>query len=77
MKVTDVLKEIDDRLTLHDFRLVDGEQQINLIFDVVVPFAYQGAELKRLKEDISERVSLLDTRYQCVMTMEKGYVAQG
>lgn len=76
MKVTDVLKEIDDRLTLHDFRLVDGEQQINLIFDVVVPFAYQGAELKRLKEDISERVSLLDTRYQCVMTMEKGYVAQ-
>ena len=77
MKVTDVLKEIDDRLTLHDFRLVDGEQQINLIFDVVVPFAYQGAELKQLKEDISERVSLLDTRYQCVMTMEKGYVAQG
>lgn len=77
MKVTDVLKEIDDRLTLHDFRLVDGEQQINLIFDVVVPFAYQGAELKQLKEDISERVSLLDTRYRCVMTMEKGYVAQG
>ena len=57
--------------------VLTSKDGINLIFDVVVPFAYQGAELKQLKEDISERVSLLDTRYQCVMTMEKGYVAQG
>ena len=70
-------QELAPGISLHDFRLVRGERQINLIFDVVVPFAYQGAELKQLKEDISERVSLLDTRYQCVMTMEKGYVAQG
>ena len=76
MKVTAVLKELDERLTLHDFRMVDGEKQINLIFDVVVPFAYQGAELKQLKENIAERVRILDSRYQCVMTMEKGYVAQ-
>lgn len=76
MKVTAVLKELDERLTLHDFRMVDGEKQINLIFDVVVPFAYQGAELKQLKENITERVRILDSRYQCVMTMEKGYVAQ-
>lgn len=76
MKVTAVLKELDERLTLHDFRMVDGEKQINLIFDVVVPFAYQGEELTRLQLDIIERVSILDSRYQCVMTMEKGYVAQ-
>lgn len=76
MKVTEVLKELDERLTLHDFRMVDGEQQINLIFDVVVPFAYQGAELTQLQLDIMEQVSTLDSRYQCVMTMEKGYVAQ-
>lgn len=75
-KVTSVLKELDERLSLHDFRMVDGEEQINLIFDVVVPFAYQGAELQRLKGDIAKRVSALDGRYQCVMTMEKGYMAQ-
>ena len=75
-KVTEVLKELDERLSLHDFRMVDGEEQINLIFDVVVPFAYQGAELTQLQLDIMEQVSTLDSRYQCVMTMEKGYVAQ-
>lgn len=76
-KVTAVLKELDDRLTLHDFRMVDGEQQINLIFDVVVPFAYREDELTQLQLDIMERVSILDSRYQCVMTIEKGYVAEG
>ena len=75
-KVTEVLKELDERLSLHDFRMVDGEEQINLIFDVVVPFAYQGAELTQLQLDIMEQVSTLDSRYQCAMTMEKGYVAQ-
>lgn len=75
-KVTAVLKELDERLTLHDFRMVDGECQINLIFDVVVPFAYQGEDQKQLKANIIERVRALDSRYQCVMTLEKGYVAE-
>ena len=75
-QVAAVLKEIDDRLSLHDFRMVDGTEQINLIFDVVVPFEYQGETLTRLQLDIMERVSLLDARYQCVMTMEKGYVSK-
>ena len=74
-KVTAVLKEVDERLTLHDFRMVDGEQQINLIFDVVVPHAYRGEELTRLQLEIMKRVNKLDSRYQCVMTMEKAYVA--
>ncbi len=74
-KVTAVLKEVDERLTLHDFRMVDGEQQINLIFDVVVPHAYRGEELTQLQLEIMKRVNKLDSRYQCVMTMEKAYVA--
>ena len=31
-----VLRQIDGQLTMHDFRVVDGKHQINLIFDVVV-----------------------------------------
>ena len=30
---------------LHDFRIVDGEQQINLIFDVVVPHSYSDKDM--------------------------------
>ncbi len=74
--VAAVVQEIDNRLTIHDFRMVDGEQQINLIFDVVVPYTYQGKELTKLQLNIIEKVSALDFRYHCVMTLEKSYVAE-
>ena len=36
-KLGRVLHALDDRLTFHDFRVVFGKEQINLIFDLVVP----------------------------------------
>jgi hypothetical protein len=71
-----VVKEIDDRLSFHDFRLVDGEKQINLIFDVVVPYEYEREDMNRLQKEIAEKMNALDPRYQCVMTIEKSYVAE-
>ena len=75
-QVTAELKKIDERLSLHDFRIVDGEQQINLIFDVVVPHSYSGKDMTQLHLDIVEKVSGLDPRYQCVVTLENGYIAE-
>lgn len=75
--VTEVLQTVDERLSLHDFRMVNGENQINLIFDVVVPYAYKETEMKDLKRRIADEVRRLDSRYQCVMTLEKSYVAEG
>ena len=52
-----VIAGIDERLTLHDFRIVTGPSRTNLIFDVVTPydFDYSDAGLcelinRRLKE---------------------------
>ena len=75
-KVTAEPKKIDERLSLHDFRIVDGEQQINLIFDVVVPHSYSDKDMTQLHLDIVEKVSGLDPRYQCVVTLENGYIAE-
>ena len=75
-QVTAELKKIDERLSLHDFRIVDGEQQINLIFDVVVPHSYSDKDMTQLHLDIVEKVSCLDPRYQCVVTLENGYIAE-
>ncbi len=43
---------IDENLSIHDFRMVRGEQNSNLIFDVVVPFSCKLGkdELRRLIE---------------------------
>lgn len=75
-QVEAAVKELDSRLSIHDFRMVDGERQINLIFDVVVPHSYSEKEKKQLQLDILEKASNLDPRYQCVVTLENGYVAE-
>ncbi|MBE6934109.1 MAG: cation transporter [Ruminococcaceae bacterium] len=39
-----LLSELDERLQLHDFRMVQGEGHTNLIFDVVLPRNMTGKE---------------------------------
>ena len=55
---------------------VDGEKQINLIFDVVVPFSYGENDRPKLREAIEEEVRSLDERYHCVITFDSGFVAE-
>ena len=75
-EVQEVLHQMDERLSLHDFRMVDGEKWINLIFDVVVPFSYGENDRPKLREAIEEKVSSLDERYHCVITFDSGFVAE-
>lgn len=75
-EVLKVLQELDPQLTLHDFRIVDGEKQINLIFDVVVPFSYGEKERPKLRKAIQEKVHALDSRFQCVITFDNAFMAE-
>ena len=69
-QVDHVLREIDENLSMHDFRVVDGARQINLIFDVVVPFSY-GNEAKRdLMMTIRDKLKEIDERYNPVVTFD-------
>ncbi len=38
-QVADLVKEVLDAITIHDFRVVKGDTHTNLIFDMVVPFS--------------------------------------
>ena len=57
------LKELDPACTLHDFRVVHGEKQINLIFDMVVPIDYNDEKKEELKKELAERLKEKDARY--------------
>lgn len=65
-----ILEDIDPALSLHDFRLVRGEQRINVIFDVVVPFKYQKTDLQA---EIERRLQLVDPRLFVVLTVEHSF----
>lgn len=72
----EVLTELDSRLSFHDFRMVDGVEHINLIFDLVVPREYKAVVQDNLKARISAAVRKRDPRCACVITVENSYLAE-
>lgn len=69
-KVLDLLKKRDDRLSLHDFRMVPGAGHTNLIFDVALPADLQGQETaiqQYLDQALSENS---ETIYYTVITFD-------
>ena len=75
-RVEAALGEVDAQCTLHDFRMVNGEKRVNLIFDLVVPFSYGEERQREIKEALCDKMDALDKRYQCVITVEHAYVAE-
>ena len=69
-KVLALVKAIDERLDLHDFRFVEGVTHSNLIFDVNVPFEIKMSD-DEVKMAISLKISELDPNYFAVMTVDR------
>lgn len=70
------LAEVDSRLTLHDFRMVDGKERVNLIFDLVVPRDYTPQMKLRVKEQVEEGIRKRQEKAACVITVENSYCAE-
>lgn len=75
-KTEKAVEELDSRCSIHDFRMVKGEDQINLIFDLVVPREYSEKKGDELMIRVIERMQEIDKRYQCVITLENSFVAE-
>lgn len=67
------LAQIDERMTMHDFRIVDGEMHTNLIFDVVVPYKsdISGIEIKTF---ISDFIKKENGNCFCIINIEHSFV---
>ncbi len=66
--------EYDSLLSIHDFRMVDGAEKINLIFDVVVPNEVKKQD-SDIKEEINKICKKLDSRYRAVITIDRDYIS--
>lgn len=71
----EVLAVIDPVLSIHDFRMVDGEKQVNLIFDMIVPYQYDREKEKEVCKRLRKELQEIDDRFRCVITVEKSYIA--
>ena len=74
--MSDGLKKIDERLSLHDFRMTSGgENHTNLIFDVVVPSSVKISNAE-LDKRISETAKQINKGYICVITFDNDFTGK-
>lgn len=57
----------------HDVRMTDGTENINIIFDIVVPFEVTSAECEKVLSAIKQNLLLLDSRYTTVIQIDRDF----
>ncbi len=75
-QVEQLLRELDPSCSIHDFRVVHGELQSNLVFDMVVPIEYDKKTRNELPLRLAERIRDVEPGYECVITVDYDYVAK-
>lgn len=70
--VLNVLSQIDERITMHDFRMVCGESHTNLIFDIVIPYELVKKK-EELKAKIDEKINEVFPNYYTVITFDTDF----
>ena len=66
-----LMNEVDESLTLHDFRVVTGDTHTNLLFDLVVPHGHPNPQ--EVTARLREAVHAHDPRLFAVIKMENSY----
>ena len=73
IKVAKAVKEINEDITIHDFRMVPGVTHTNLIFDAVIPHSVKDSD-KKITEEISAIVSKRLPGCLCVIQIDRPFV---
>ena len=68
-KCAEVLKGMDERFSLHDFRLVRGNTHTNLIFDVEMPFESKHT-LSDIEKELAGRFADEEKKYYFVLSRD-------
>jgi len=70
--VLNSMKEKDD-LSFHDLRITPGEKNINVIFDLIVPYEYTNEKSALLIKTIKESIKKENPIYNLVIKVEHNY----
>lgn len=68
-----VVSELYEGLTIHDFRIVGGDGHKNLIFDLVVPYEYDEKKAKDLSKEVAQAIKTKYPDYNAVIYIDRAY----
>ena len=70
-QVADLVKEVLDAITIHDFRVVKGDTHTNLIFDMVVPFSCKCTD-REIADMVADKIKeKLGNNYYAVIDVDR------
>ena len=69
-KTARLASRVDQRLSIHDFRVVQGETHTNLIFDVVVPYDCPLKD-EQVVEQLSQGIESFSGKYYAVIQVDR------
>ncbi len=75
-EVIAVIKEIEPEVSIHDFRIIDEQDKLKLIFDMVLPYSYGEKEKEQLLHKIEAAVKSIDVKYELLITIDNSFIGE-
>ena len=69
----EIVKSMNEKFSIHDFRMTDGGERINLIFDLVIP-TDEKIDVEKTVSDIQKKIHETNKKYYAVIKAEHSYV---
>ena len=69
----DIVKSINEEFSIHDFRMTDGGERINLIFDLVIT-SDKNINVEEIISKIQEEIHKKNNKYYAVIKAEYSFV---
>ena len=70
-RVKAIVKGIDERLDIHDFRCVFGVTHSNILFDINAPFEVKISD-DELKNTVTKKISEINPSFLTIVTVDRG-----
>lgn len=71
--VEKIVREMNEKYSIHDFRMTDGGERINLIFDLTVPLE-KNIDIKDIECKVKKKIHDIDNKYYAVVKIEHLFV---
>lgn len=71
--VEKIVSDIDEEYSIHDFRMTDGGERVNLIFDLVVP-REKNVNKETLEDEVKTKIHKIDSTYYAVVKVEFPFI---
>ena len=68
-EVNEIVRQIDPRLSIHDFRMVRGSKQTKLVFDLAVPYSMEN-QRSEIKQKVDEALAAKGEQYTTVIRFD-------